>query len=308
MDNWFIITFYKNNFELLDPFIRFYLEHWGIKKFFFLITVTDQDIELYLKRIMDLNSALDISIECHVIHTRPIITVNEWGQIKRNFFAYLQEIVPPQYTKVLSIDHDEFYYIVDKSMLKNVEELHFHFLEFIPHERFASNKDFIWSLQGWFYRVNYFSQLSRDNRVLNIDPIELTAFENDILKRTGKLTDKITHQWCKLVRFDRAKMMYPWDHQDRGSLCNALKKIHDTDVIKKMLHENYFCFHIGVLDRQYFLNKKTRWINPINNRITMQVGDITGNQNDYFDKYYSAAGHGIKFKDNFLHSYFVDKL
>lgn len=290
----------------MEPFVKFYIEHWGIKRFFFLITVTDQNINKYLKRIKEMNATLDVLIEYHIIHTIPIITVNEWGRIKRKFFTYLQKTVPSSYTKVLSIDHDEFYYIADKSVLIKNRELHFHFLEFIPHKHFNPEEDFFWSLQGWFYRVNYFSQSSKDDRTLYMDPAELAAFENDILKSGDESSDKITHQWCKLVRFDRDQMMYPWDHKDGGGLCNALKKTHDIDAIKKMLHENYFCFHMGVPDRQYFIDKKTRWINPTSKKVTMQVGDITGDQNDYFDKYYSTSS-GIQFKNNFLHRYFVNK-
>lgn len=303
MNNWFIITFYKNNFELMEPFVRFYVEHWGIKKFYFLITIINHDIELYLKRIKALNSTLDISIEYYIIHTRPIITVNEWGYIKRNFFAYLQEIVPSQYTKVLSIDHDEFYYIVDKLILKNVEELHFHFLEFIPHERFDSKKDFIWSLQGWFYRINYFMQSSREERnsIMSLD--ELRKLERDILENDGNISGRITHQWCKLIRFNRHKMLYPWDHQDGGYLCEKLKRTYDVNAIKDILYKNYFCFHIGVPDRRYFIEKKTRWINPVSKNITMQVGDIIDDQNSYFDKYYSMS-FGVQFTDNFLQHFF----
>ena len=101
-------------------------------------------------------------------------------------------------------------------------------------------------------------------------------------------------------------MLYPWDHADRGCVCNKLDGASDFEEIKRTLHKNYFCFHIGVLDRQYFLEKKTRWINPTSGNITMQVGDIAGEQNSYFDKYYLTSP-GVTFKDNFLKSFFEDR-
>ena len=305
MNNWFIVTFYKNNLELMEPFVRFYLEIWGVKKFYFLITITDQDIGPYLNRIRDLNLELDVNIEYFTIQIKPIITVNEWGKIKRSFLSHLQEVAPAQYTKVLCIDHDEFYYISNKSIVENTPELHFHFLEFIPHENFNPKKDFTWSLQGWFYRVNYFSQSSDNERKLFMSPDEFRKFEIDILKynKNKPRPRRVTHQWCKLISFDRDKMQYPWEHQDGGSLCRKLEKMNDINTIKSTLRENYFCFHIGVSDRQYFLEKKTRWINPVNNNITMQVGDITGDQNSYFDQYYSKSS-GIQFRDNFLQRFF----
>ncbi|MEX0918345.1 MAG: hypothetical protein WDZ85_00020 [Candidatus Paceibacterota bacterium] len=287
----------------MEPFVRFYLEIWGIKRFYFLITITDQDINLCLNKIQELNSELNINIEYFTIQTEPFITVNRWGQIKRSFLGYLQNVVPPQCRRSLCIDNDEFYYISHISIVERVHELHFHFLELIPHEKFNPKKDFVWSLQGWFYRVNYFSKSNETERVLFMSPDELKKFKVDILESDGNQKIGVTHQWCKLIRFDRDKMLYPWEHQDGGYLCEKLKKTRSIDTIKDILHKNYFCFHMGVPDRKYFIEKKTRWINPDTNNITMQVGDIIDDQNIYFDRYYSNS-LGIKFKDNFLQRFF----
>lgn len=106
------------------------------------------------------------------------------------------------------------------------------------------------------------------------------------------------------MKFDREKMMNPWAHQDGGVICERMKQMRRGNDIQLLLQSNYFCYHIGVPDRGYFLHKKTRWINPKNNHVMMQVGDIKNDQNDYFDKYYTRSS-ALTFKDNYPQRYFI---
>lgn len=301
IDNWCLITTYKDNFDFMESFVKYYNQEWGIKKFYFIIGITKKSFpEKIIKRIQKLNRGPLLNIEYILFNTNEIVSESLWGKQKKKYFSILNKSIPDKYYKFLNIDNDEFYYVKNKNILKDREELHFHFVEFVPREIFDLMHDFRWSLQGWFYRVNSFKD--KENVVVKkqIRLNELLKIKRDMTEKNGATPlNNITHQWCKVINFKRKNIMNCLRHEDGGNLCMKIKKIKKTSNILNLLKANYFCYHLAILDKDYFINKKPKWLNPRTNKIKHQAGDINTNIEDYFKMYYTHT-NVYTFKDNFL--------
>lgn len=283
-DKWCVITTYKNNFELMEAFVGFYRRQWGIRRFYFLIGITGSHDPIPTGRINRLGEVCDAEIYTLTFSTRDIIPRHVWGAQKRQYFTELNSVIPEQYTRVLNIDNDEFYSVQRASSLDESPELHFHVVEFIPNETLHRSAPLRWSLQGWFYRANFFRRVDVAEVRAFISPAELALLERD-LPHNDESSLQITHQWCKVVRFDRKQILTPWAHADGGPLCSAIQQLGSAEEMVALLHANHLCYHVGVLDRQHLLHVKPKWLNTATGYTRTQTGDLR-NGRDLFRLYY----------------------
>ena len=295
--SWCLITAYKNNFEVMEAYVNFYAQTWGIKKFYFLIGNTGRSLDGPLQRIEALNKVSNVSIETEIFNTDEIIKLSTWAQQKLDFLTRLDKCIPSDVTHVLNIDNDEFLYVHDMKQVDVQEALHFHFVELLPQNPFSIENDLMWSLQGWFYRINFFRNADPTQLSLNIKPKEIELLDKDVPRWMTPLPPlQLTHKWCKLVFFRREKILSSWVHLDGGPICEQMRQMEDPSAILALLRGSYFCYHMGILDPAYFEQAKPKWINPYNGHVRTQAGDFSTNA---FEEYYSKTG-SFTFTDNSL--------
>ena len=136
---------------------------------------------------------------------------------------------------------------------------------------------------------------------------EYLKLQSDLSEQTNKMKVAVTHQWCMLVRFERKYLVKkPWEHLDNGIKCNEIKEAQSMEEVSKILRENYFCYHLGIIDKDYFLHSKPKWINTTTKEKKHQAGDF-GNLSPelYFNKYYKETTTPI-IKDNLLKQYWMN--
>ena len=298
--SWCLITTYKNNFEVMEAYVNFYAQFWGIRKFYFLIGNTGRSLDGPLQRIETLNKSSNVLIETEVFDTDEFIKPSMWSQQKLGFLTKLDKRIPSDVTHVLNVDNDEFLYVHDMDQVDHQEALHFHFVEMLPQNHFSIENDLLWSLQGWFYRINFFRNADPTQLSLNIKPKEIELLDKDVPRSLSPLPPlQLTHKWCKRIFFRRENILSSWVHLDGGPICEQMRQLEDPSAILALLRSSYFCYHMGVLDPAYFAQAKPKWINPYTGHVKTQAGDFS---TSVFDEYYSQT-ESFTFTDNFLKAY-----
>lgn len=273
--NWCLVTTYKNNLNYLDPFLSFYIQHWSIKNFYLLIGVNqDTNREALLKAlypsynigeseplaqqielpeaitqnysigknllIMDAEPRANARIKCIIYETNLRTSTDQWNALKNLLFDCLDRfIIPANFTKIINIDSDEYLFTGQIGTEKfTFDELHFHYVDFVPQESFNQADEMYWCIQPWYYR----SQWAAD-------------------AHNGPVHNYLAHDLCKTIYFNRSNIKQPWHHNCKSEeyaksgriiACKEVDRCKNNGEYERCLSIVPTCFHLSVPDRSFY--------------------------------------------------------
>lgn len=263
MSKLFIITYFKNKFDLINLFINYYTQLWKVKNITLMMGYTEsRNVRKIIKKIKEIKGIKDNLDEikiCHISQNIKNIKSYSFNNLEKNYSITLityqankfisrkifDKIIKTELCKianshacksfenVIVVDNDEFYYSNDiEKTCKNKSQI-FHFIEFVPQDVFSYRNDFEFCLKPWFY------------------------IEKFVNYNTCKL--------CKKLYFDRNILNKPdfnikmvHCHNDSKNMGIVCQKYKNSKNVKKLLFNNKFCFHLSILDKKYLIDNKIK--------------------------------------------------
>jgi hypothetical protein len=270
INQWCLITTYKENYSLLSAFFSFYRKYYNIKNFVLLCGTPKSRTHNSLEKLISAKTMLGVNIgsAIHFTHANRKITVSEltngdvrlwvasyaaedftsevdFHSLKVELHRWADSFLPQEITRTWVLDSDEFLHVGNPQLLEQTDRLGFHFLDVIPSPIWPPNALFF-SLQGWYYRRQALLRFRLGKGLM-------FAF----MKAIGR---GINHSGCKTYYFSRSRLnnYTSWKHGTNDSPACLLLNHHLKDLFycQKIIDNNPCCYHMAMLSREVFLSEK----------------------------------------------------
>lgn len=276
--HWCVITYHKENYSLLPAFMNYYRNYFGIRRALIFCGRTQNRSHDSIKQLLaaKLNVPVPASNRVYATKENRELTVSEFvdgefvlwvasyvthehspysefNKIKADVTPWGETFLPPEITKTLVVDADEFLYVKNPGIFESVDSLGFHFVDMVPSSVWPP-QEMTFSLQGWYYQ--------RQAQPIFKYGTKLSLLISQAVGRG------LTHSGCKTYYFDRKHMATgtPWHHGTAASLscCFALNRyLKQPDFCLEILKNTSCCYHLAMTCKEFFLGEKLRLFNRV---------------------------------------------
>jgi hypothetical protein len=270
---WCVVTHHKENYSLLPAFMAYYRQYFGIQRALVFCGLTQGRTHESLKQMLasKLKTAVPATDKIHATPTNRQMTVSEFvvgdfvlwaasypateftpdlefARLCKDIFPWGESFLPPEISRTLVLDTDEFLYVKNPQILESLDNLGFHFVDVIPSPVWPP-KELKFSLQGWYYQ-------RQARRLFKYGKF----FALPVAKAIGR---GLQHSGCKTFYFER-KRMVTLDFSPHGTThslccCGALNRfLNDPDECREILRDTACCYHLAMTCKEHFLKEKLR--------------------------------------------------
>jgi hypothetical protein len=326
---WCVVTHHKENFSLLSAFMSYYRQYFGFQRaLIYCGLMTSGNTHTALKQL--LASKLKVAVPAaDKICTSPAgrqMTVSEfvageftlWAasyqataytpggefhKLRSDVHAWGESFLPPEISRTLVVDADEFLHVKNPRMLDGLDNLGFHFVDIIPSPVWPPDK-LKFSLQGWFYQRQA-RPVFKYGKWLAVP----------LAKAVGR---GLVHSGCKTYYFDRKRMatFTSWHHGTTHSLCccGTLNRfLDDPTKCRAILRDTACCYHLAMTCKEHFMAERLRmqprlqtdyWSDQVDGRRGKETKDLKAAERT-FDRLIRKSIFPV-IEDNFLLPYLQD--
>jgi len=289
-EHWCVVTPFKDRWDLLETFISYYHQVWGVRAFCFVVGYSEpQNLEKMMSRlcrVVGQGAIVNASKRLHPTNPMPKLMEDPvWVQIapsgestKAGGEAITIFLLTYGTTKCTS--HDSEW----RPLLKELNALvHAHLPttldrilavdsdEYLYHARVSDVKARSACLFHFLDHVPQAKFSLRNDMRWCVQPWYYAAHRIGPIHRTYAMDRSLSH-WCKVFDFTRegfCKRGYGWEHlpltnvsldgtvcTQFDQLCASSRRASNTVSADSVLESSCICFHLAVLDKEFWISHK----------------------------------------------------